>query len=206
MTLSSHSAATRQSRKRLQTSEHIAAVAFDLFEEHGYDNVGMEQIAVAADVAKGTLYNHFPVKEALVRYRFHADLADNLPALLQDLGSELGCEPRLRAFFRHVATYSKGQREYLPHYLKYRLSQSCGAEYVAERSGMVDVIKVILEDGKKDGAIESCYSVDSLSESAQFMFFTTLMLWLRIPDDDLLIACDKMLDLFLHGCATQVRA
>ena len=41
----------RRERKRAQTLDHLAAVAFALFEEHGYDAVTMEQIAVASDVA-----------------------------------------------------------------------------------------------------------------------------------------------------------
>ncbi|CAJ0730919.1 hypothetical protein R77592_02498 [Ralstonia mannitolilytica] len=56
----------RRERKRLQTLDHLAATAFALFEQHGYDAVTMEQIAAQADVSKGTLYNHFPLKEGSI--------------------------------------------------------------------------------------------------------------------------------------------
>ena len=49
--------AGRRERKRIQTLDHLAATAFSLFEQHGYDAVTMEQIAAQADVSKGTLYN-----------------------------------------------------------------------------------------------------------------------------------------------------
>ncbi|MGO4777637.1 TetR/AcrR family transcriptional regulator, partial [Lysobacter sp. 2RAB21] len=56
---------TRLERKRQHTRDRIAQTAFELFETHGYDAVTMDQIAIAADVARGTLYNHFAVKEAV---------------------------------------------------------------------------------------------------------------------------------------------
>ncbi|WP_409474895.1 TetR/AcrR family transcriptional regulator [Streptomyces sp. HC307] len=37
-----------------------------LFTEHGYDNVGVRDVAEAADVAVTTLFKHFPSKEALI--------------------------------------------------------------------------------------------------------------------------------------------
>ncbi len=45
---------------------------------HGYESVTMEQIAAAADVARGTLYNHFPFKEAVLAYWIHGQLAKDL--------------------------------------------------------------------------------------------------------------------------------
>ena len=47
--------AGRRERKRNQTLDHLAATAFSLFEQHGYDAVTMEQIAAQADVSKGTV-------------------------------------------------------------------------------------------------------------------------------------------------------
>src|SRR3546814_20841401 len=64
---------SRRQRKRAQTANHLSATAFRRFETHGYDVVAMEQIAAEADVAKATLYNYFPVTEALLAHRFRED-------------------------------------------------------------------------------------------------------------------------------------
>lgn len=203
MAVSSSSDASRQSRKRQQTSVHIVSVAFALFDAHGYDNVSMEQIAAAADVAKRTLYNHFPVKEALVRHRFHADLSEHLPGVLHSLKPEMGCEARLRALFREVAACSLGCRDYMPHYIHYRLGRSLDRSAAGERSGMVEIFKSLLADGQRDGDIKADRPVERLAENLQFMFLSTLLLWIDRSDEDLLMACDDMVDLFLHGCATR---
>jgi AcrR family transcriptional regulator len=46
--------------------ERIVATAYDLFARHGLHAVGVQQIIDEAEVAKATLYRHFPSKEDLV--------------------------------------------------------------------------------------------------------------------------------------------
>jgi AcrR family transcriptional regulator len=56
----------RRERKKAATRQAIADAALRLFLERGYDEVGIREIADAADVSTTTLFKHFPSKEALV--------------------------------------------------------------------------------------------------------------------------------------------
>ncbi|MCX4919477.1 TetR/AcrR family transcriptional regulator [Streptomyces sp. NBC_00687] len=56
----------RRERKKAATRQAIADAALRLFLARGYDDVGIREIADAADVSTTTLFKHFPVKEALV--------------------------------------------------------------------------------------------------------------------------------------------
>ncbi|MFF1412499.1 TetR/AcrR family transcriptional regulator [Streptomyces sp. NPDC058289] len=56
----------RRERKKAQTRKALADAALSLFLEHGYDKVGVRDVAEAADVSVTTLFKHFPSKEALV--------------------------------------------------------------------------------------------------------------------------------------------
>ncbi|MBF9066509.1 TetR/AcrR family transcriptional regulator [Streptacidiphilus fuscans] len=56
----------RRERKKAATRQAIADAALRLFLERGYQDVGIREIADAADVSTTTLFKHFPVKEALV--------------------------------------------------------------------------------------------------------------------------------------------
>ncbi|MFD7582338.1 TetR/AcrR family transcriptional regulator [Kitasatospora sp. NPDC059817] len=56
----------RRERKKAQTRQSLADAALDLFLEHGYDQVGVKDVAEAADVSVTTLFKHFSGKEALV--------------------------------------------------------------------------------------------------------------------------------------------
>lgn len=53
-------------RKRISTRARILESACDLFAARGIDAVTVDEIAVAADVGKGTVYNYFSAKEDIV--------------------------------------------------------------------------------------------------------------------------------------------
>ncbi len=53
-------------RKKAATRERIVSVAIELFSARGIEAVTVEEIAAAADVGKGTVYNYFRAKEDVV--------------------------------------------------------------------------------------------------------------------------------------------
>jgi len=57
---------TRRARKKAATRDVILHAGMQLFTKHGIDAVTVDQIVDAADVGKGTIYNYFPTKEAIV--------------------------------------------------------------------------------------------------------------------------------------------
>lgn len=58
--------AGRRERKKAQTRKALADAALELFLERGFDQVGVKEVADAADVSVTTLFKHFPSKEALL--------------------------------------------------------------------------------------------------------------------------------------------
>ncbi|WP_020500750.1 TetR/AcrR family transcriptional regulator [Sciscionella marina] len=67
-------------RKKRRTRETITEAAFTLFQESGFDNVSVVDIATAAEVSKPTLFAYFPTKEDLILRRFLDD--DSGPAII----------------------------------------------------------------------------------------------------------------------------
>jgi AcrR family transcriptional regulator len=53
-------------RKKNAMWGRLKATALQMFEERGYENVSVAEIAAAADVSKATVFNYFPSKEDLV--------------------------------------------------------------------------------------------------------------------------------------------
>jgi AcrR family transcriptional regulator len=64
---------SRRERKKIAARTQILTSAIDLFSRRGLDSVTIDEIAVAADVGKGTIYNYFSTKEDIV-VAFMADL------------------------------------------------------------------------------------------------------------------------------------
>src|SRR5882762_11103969 len=62
-------------RKKIQTRETIQREAYRLFDENGYANTTVDQIADAAEVSPSTFFRYFPTKEDVV-------LGDDYDALM----------------------------------------------------------------------------------------------------------------------------
>lgn len=57
---------TRVERRRAETRDRIVHIAAQRFAAEGLDGVRLDAVATAADVARGTLYSHFPTKDSLI--------------------------------------------------------------------------------------------------------------------------------------------
>ncbi|MFE6286576.1 TetR/AcrR family transcriptional regulator [Streptomyces sp. NPDC057877] len=86
-----------RARKRERTRDAIGDAAVSLFLARGFDSVSVNDIAVAAEVSKPTLFRYFPTKEDLVLHRF-ADHQGEAARVVRDRGS--GVEP-VTALHRH---------------------------------------------------------------------------------------------------------
>jgi AcrR family transcriptional regulator len=53
---------------KLERRDRIYDAAVTLFREQGYENTTVDQITRRAGVAKGTFFNYFPTKDAVLRY------------------------------------------------------------------------------------------------------------------------------------------
>jgi len=57
--------------KRRELRERIYATSLELFRSQGYARTTVDEITVAVGVAKGTFFNHFPTKQALLVEWYH---------------------------------------------------------------------------------------------------------------------------------------
>jgi AcrR family transcriptional regulator len=53
-------------RKKAQTRQRIISVAMKIFAKKGIEQATVDEIAAAADVGKGTIYNYFETKEDII--------------------------------------------------------------------------------------------------------------------------------------------
>lgn len=72
--LSCHAMLSRRERRRTETRERLLEAALRLLSEQDFDAVTVEMITEAAEVGKGTFFNYFSNKEAIVAYLFESRL------------------------------------------------------------------------------------------------------------------------------------
>ncbi len=85
--------------------EQLLEVASDAFREFGVD-ASLEEIARRAGVGIGTLYRHFPSREALLEAVFRRDVeevADSAEELLREFPPDKALDEWMRRFVNYVA-------------------------------------------------------------------------------------------------------
>lgn len=87
----------RQTRKRLATRQRISDIASRLFVERGFDQVTVDEIAEAADVARMTVFNHFSRKEDMF-FDLDEEGREDLLAALQKKDARTSSIEALRLF------------------------------------------------------------------------------------------------------------
>lgn len=77
---------SRHERKHVALRARIISTAIELFSHHGFDHVTVEHIADVADIGKGTIYNYFRTKEAIV-VAYMADIEGLLQAKIPNFAA-----------------------------------------------------------------------------------------------------------------------
>jgi AcrR family transcriptional regulator len=101
MTIVTINSTNRRERKKAAVRSQILDTAIQLFTQHGIDAVTVDQIADAADIGKGTVYNYFTTKEDIV-VAFMVQLEAKVQADVSQLVvSRKSMEAILVDFIRH---------------------------------------------------------------------------------------------------------
>jgi AcrR family transcriptional regulator len=116
----------------------------------GQAAVTLEQIAKDADVGIGTLYRHFPTREALVEALYRRELGE-LCASAGDLLAVMGPERALRAWMDRFADYVGAKREMAE---TLRAVFASGAMTVSQaREQLTAAVTTILDSGAAAGTL-----------------------------------------------------
>jgi AcrR family transcriptional regulator len=104
-----------RTRFKEAVAEGILDAAEQVIAERGLARAAMGEIASAAGVAVGTVYNYFPDRDGLVRALFRSRRARLVPAIAALAGARQGesFEPRLRGLLRDLFELFDQHRRFL---------------------------------------------------------------------------------------------
>jgi AcrR family transcriptional regulator len=196
----------RRERKRQRLASHLSATAFELFEVEGYDKVTMEQIADEADVAKATLYNYFPVKEALLAHRFQEDIAAGMTARASALTAHKTFDARMRYLLRESAAWHTERKVYLPHYLRFLTNRvhASGKPPLEKDQGSDarEILTLMFRAGQAAGEVGTTQTAAQIAWSFEYLLFGAVSAWLSDPSKSLTERFLAAFDLVMHGVAS----
>ncbi|MFB6367714.1 TetR/AcrR family transcriptional regulator [Paenibacillus elgii] len=167
----------RASRKQ-ELKERIFTQAVKLFKEKGFDNVTVEEIIQACGIAKGTFYNYFPKKEAVLLHLAVSQLEsvhesiqrnENMPDLKQQL---------LLLFSDLFRRYAEQ-----PDMIRLVVSEMMRADMFIHAEMRIlerfrQALAALLEDAKNKGQLTTQAASEDIAAVLTGVYFNSLMIWL----------------------------
>jgi AcrR family transcriptional regulator len=192
---------TRIDRKKEETRRKIIQAALELFQEKGIDATTMEQIAERADVAKGTLYNYYPVKEAIIADFIQRASLEKNAERVRRLAELPDTAARMRVALRELVAGIRQQKELFERYFVYRVQHMISLERSANQvSGLSLLETEIIRMGQESGEIRRDLPQTLLLALFEFVFIEIAQHFYADPegfDEERLVG--ECIDLFLHG-------
>lgn len=198
------SSGNRRERKKEETSLNIIGAAMKLFRKQGFEFTTMEQIADEADIAKGTLYNHFTVKEEIVCAYWQNSVRNLIPQVQELINTLPDTRTRLNALFEKSADWFRSHRDLAKIYVRYRfLHTNDRARYKKQRSGFQDVVSMVVAEGQNSGELRNDINLTELTGYLYLMYGAVLTAWLDRPGSSAKPRFEQVIDLFLTGARLQ---
>jgi len=192
--------AGRRERRRLEVRERLYTAAVALFTERGYTETTMDDIAERADVARATVFNHFPQKNSFVQEWGRHRRARVAEILAAERAQDRPVAEQLRRYLAEMATINVTARR------ESTVLMDAAVRYggvLREPSLELELAKLI-ERGKQTGEIRP--NVDSAHAGAILAigYFTSVLRWISTepPPFSLPDQLSGMLDIVLRGLLT----
>lgn len=186
---------SRRERKKQETYERLYNSAMQFFQTQGYELTSVEQITQNADVGKGTFYNYFDSKEAVV-LEFSRRKYQEMIATGREAGYSL--RDRLEQVLQSWAEFMVAERELAWVAVRSR-------EQAELDKGLHYGIIGILSHGQRIGEISKRFDPVFLAESLEGMVLQHFMHWFVTQEGDLRHEMRDTLNLFLEGLVENQR-
>ncbi|MGE5398197.1 MAG: TetR/AcrR family transcriptional regulator [Chitinophagales bacterium] len=205
MNYNSEPAESRTERKKEATRQNILDAALKMFKAQGVDNTTMEQIALEADIAKGTLYNYFPVKEAIIDEIMKRSFREKHPGRIEDLKQLPDTRSRMVLVFTQLIEGIKDNKEFYEKYTVYRMQKMASLHQDdSVKSGLHFLESAIIELGQKSGEIRTDYPKHIVRDLFEFAFVESVKQFYMEPDNyDITEAVEKCVDIFIDWATKQ---
>jgi TetR/AcrR family transcriptional regulator, regulator of autoinduction and epiphytic fitness len=190
---------SRRERKKLETRQALLAAALDLFRAKGYDAATVEEITEQADVAKGTFFNYFASKEAMLGELALWSVEQLRATLHVDQGAPASPVARIKLLVRLMHEETRRDLDLIHRAFVVRLSTPLSEPDESKRQ-LFGLFRELVAEAQACGELRADVPADLLSDLLRFSFFhhmRALHGGCLAADDD----PDQVVDLLMEGLA-----
>jgi AcrR family transcriptional regulator len=162
-------------RNKQRIARRILDAAFELFSTVGYNHTTIDAIAERAEVSRGTLFNYFPTKSALlVPFMKRLYLQNVQPAIQPFLDTRPSTRQALRFLFMRINDHIFLFPD-ITQALQQELTNSDHEQMdINSGTGFLDNIKAILQSGQRIGDVRTDIPTDKLIRYIAVLYISLL--------------------------------
>ncbi|WP_160045185.1 MULTISPECIES: TetR/AcrR family transcriptional regulator [Paenibacillus] len=168
------------------SKDKIIRAAIEVFSENGYHRASMDEIALRAQVAKGTLYYNFPGKSELFKTVVKQGFEDIMQRTQADLYAPLPLKEQILRIIRHHLDLFLESRHF-SHIVFNELSNGIEQDVLEElkqlRREHLRFLAAILEEGKCDENLIRDVDANLAAASIIGTLESTCNYYLNHPDE-----------------------
>jgi len=187
----------RRERRRLEVRERLFTAAVSLFLERGFTATTMDDIAERADVARATVFYHFPQKISFLEEWGVHRRARVAEILRREQAADQPVADQLRCYLGEMAKINLNARQ------ESAVLMDAAARHGALfRQPMLDVeLARLIERGRQTGEIRPDADAAQAGVILAIGYFSTVLRWIAAepPPFSLPDQIDSMLDIVLRG-------
>ncbi len=193
----------RRERRAAETRVKLFRCALQLFAEHGFPNVTVEDITELADVGKGTFFNYFKSKDHVLRVMAEIQLGKVREALEAAESGKRSTRSVLHELFLKL-TEEPGRGPKLARALLTAfLSTTIGDEVALDMSEGRRVVGRILKLGQARGEVDRGLKTEQMALHLQQTFFGTILMWSMKGEQKLQTAVEASFQHFWSAIAAK---
>jgi AcrR family transcriptional regulator len=173
-----HTEPSRRERKKEETRHRIFRVAIDFFRAKGFEQTTVDDITEKADVAKGTFFNYFPRKDAVLAY-----LTESRLLAIEENAETLLAEDRpARERVLDLLTSMASPYEEDHDLSRYVLTELMSRVYLPSQETMMrwhELVMSIVRQGQERGEIRREIAPERIVSVLGCVFHGTVFQWVH---------------------------
>ena len=189
---------------KVERKERIYDTSVALFLSQGYEGTTVDQIMKQTGLAKGTFFNYFPTKDAVLHYMGSREIGRLGAASLA--GSDSSPLGKLKRLMCALAASFEEKRDLVS--LVFRSGMSVPELMVGDAGGfsLRSTASLLLRQAQRAGEINPVLNPDMLASALDALYLQQLVCWCESePPYPLSERLTGMADLLLLGFSIQVR-
>jgi len=142
----------RRERKKQETRRKIFTAAMNLFHERGFEATTIDMIAEMADVARGTVFLHFPTKDAILAH-WGQDILEEIHDRREEWDIDgCNCEEKVLHLFSIALEINRENLPLVRILVKSTLTNQNHSH--RQQISLRNLFADILESGQEDGTLK----------------------------------------------------